>query len=102
MSALDVQMLWSRWQDLLRVRAVGKEFVASKMLMRSSAGRDDSALVECGEPVAMLGLWEAYFFCGCSLTMLDGLVCGGGKWTRDLFCAVSVSVMNQHRFSQVK
>ena len=62
MSALDVQMLWSRWQVLLRARAVGKESVASKMLRRSSAGRAGSVVVECGVPVAMPGILGIVFF----------------------------------------
>ena len=55
MSAFDVQMLWSRWQVLLRASAEGNESDASKISTRSSAGRPDSVLVECRVPLAMLG-----------------------------------------------
>ena len=74
-SVLDVQMLWIRWQVLLRVRAVGKEFVVLKISMRSSAGRAGSVMVECRVSVAMLGIVGSVFICGCKLMMVVGLAC---------------------------
>ena len=40
---------------------MGKESVASKMSTRSSTGRAGSVMVECGVPVAMLGILVVVF-----------------------------------------
>ena len=49
---------------MLRARAVGKESVASKISMRSSAGRAGSVMGECRIPEAMLGIVGLVFVCG--------------------------------------